>query len=179
MTLPAQSLNDTSEIGFDRFLSFFETHQISDTLINLSAMTPWTEVVEDPVFKEAHEKWAGPLAPFFTQAPMFKFRKESCWYVLIKNVCEVANIEMCYIDILGYSVMGEMQDRIFLKVMDAHGGLFPELDEERLSQGLVLMNRDGIIHKWFDNVPIAGKASQTTIYDFDSIGNIIIHPSNQ
>lgn len=174
ITLPAQSLNDTSITGFEHFLSFFRTFQLPDTMVNLSAMTPWTEVVEDTVFKKDMEKWVNPV-PFFTQSPMFKIRKELCWYVLVKNVCTVANIEMCYIDMIGYSLTGEKKDRIFLKVMDDHGGLGPELDEERLSQGLVLMNKDSIIHKWFDNVPIAGDATQMTMYYFDSFGNIIAH----
>lgn len=178
MTLSAQSLNDTSSTGFDRFLSFFETLQITDSPVDLSAMIPWVEVVKDSASKDAIEKWAGPLVPFFSQAPMVKIRKDSCWYVLIKNVCEVANIEMCYIDLIGYSISGEIHDRVFLKVMDDHGGLYWDLDEKRLCQGIVMMNRDSIIHKWFDNVPIDGEASQTTMYDFDSIGNIIIHPSN-
>lgn len=176
ITLPAQSLNETSITGFDRFLSFFKTLQPPDTMVNISAMTPWTEVVEDTVFKKDMEKWVNPV-PFFTQSPMFKFRKESCWYVLIKNVCVVANIEMCYIDMIGYSLTGEKKDRIFLKVMDAHGGLEPELDEERLSQGIVLMYKDSIIHKWFDNVPIAGEATKMTMYHFDSYGNIIARPT--
>ena len=174
VTLSAQALNDTSAIGFDSFLSFFKTYQISDTPVDLSAIIPWVEVIEDTVFNDAVEQWAGPTVPFFNQSPMLKFQKESCWYVLIKNVCNVANIEMCFIDLVGYSISGEIQDRKLLKVMDAHGGLYWGLDEERLCQGIVLMNCDGIIHKWFENVPIDGQASQTTMYCFDSIGNILI-----
>lgn len=176
ITLPAQSLNEKAPTGFKHFLSFFETFQPSDSAVNIFAINLWADATEDAVFKDVIKKWTNPVVPFFTQVPMFKFRKEHCWYVLIKNVCEVANIEMCYVDMIGYSLSGEINSRVFLQVMDAHGGLGLELDEERLSQGLVLMNKDSIIHKWFDNVPIAGEASKVTMYYFDSFGNIMIYP---
>lgn len=136
---------------FDAFLEQFETLFPNDTMMDLTIRLFET----DPFYGHSKEidssmiQYVAPIPPFFKASPSFKVKCETGWYVFLVHQYEVANIELKYIDVISYDFNGNMVSRMNLPFVDAHGGLYYELDEKTLGRGEIAISKNFLEYKWY------------------------------
>jgi len=136
---------------FCAFLEQFETLYPNDTMMDLTIKLFETDPFygHSKVIDSSMIQYVTPIPPFFKASPSFKVKCEKGWYVFLVHQYEVANIELKYIDVISYDFNGNMVSRMNLPFIDAHGGLYHELDEKSLGRGEIAISRDFLEYKWY------------------------------
>lgn len=136
---------------FGTFLEQFETLYPNDTMMDLTIRLFET----DPFYGHSKEidssmiQYVAPIPPFFKASPSFKVKCEMGWYVFLVHQYEVANIELKYIDIISYDFNGNLVSRMNLPFVDAHGGLYYDMDKKNLGRGEIAISRGFLEYKWY------------------------------
>ena len=143
---------ESAPYSFNEFLSMFQTIYLNDTLVDLSywyRMDEFNSPLKEPVL---YKKYVNTTSPFFKSRPVAKFRKGTYWYIIALSKYYVANIQLLYVEIISFSNSAEIKDRLCLKVLDEHGGLYGGLDERRLNQGYIYISSSEIIYQWYEQM---------------------------
>ena len=134
---------------FITLLEQFEAFYPGDTLTDLSEKLFFTDPCRTVGIDSSLAYIVAPLPPFFKASPSIKVKCEKGWFVFLVHQYEVANIELKYIDVISYDFNGNMVSRMNLPFVDAHGGLYYELDEKTLGRGEIAISKNFLEYKWY------------------------------